>query len=211
MRRSRPTLVSRALLVTLCVIAGSVANADEESANAPRAITREITAIKAELQAIKTRLAEVELDGLQGRDEMEGLRDGFAALRARLELALRSRSSMVSAPEAKQASVTADVDATASIRTAAPLLTSAEERDVGRAEELLRIGNIAGARLVLEHVLRGGNPIVAFKLAETYDPRRLQAWRVFGVRGDAQKARELYKQAHAGGVQQAEAQLADLR
>ena len=209
MRRSRPTLVSRALLVSLSVITGSAANADEESANAPRA-TREITAIKAELQAIKTRLAEVELDGLQGRDEMEGLRDEFAALRARLELALRSRSSMVSAPEAKQA-VTADVDATASTRTAAPLLTSAEERDVGRAEELLRIGNIAGARLVLEHVLRGGNPIVAFKLAETYDPRRLQAWRVFGVRGDAQKARELYKQAHAGGVQQAEAQLADLR
>jgi hypothetical protein len=191
------------------VITGSAANADEESANAPRAI-REITAIKAELQAIKTRLAEVELDGLQGRDEMEGLRDEFAPLRARLELALRSRSSMVSAPEAKQA-VTADVDATASTRTAAPLLTSAEERDVGRAEELLRIGNIAGARLVLEHVLRGGNPIVAFKLAETYDPRRLQAWRVFGVRGDAPKARELYKQAHAGGVQQAEAQLADLR
>ena len=209
MRRSRPTLVSRALLVSLSVITGSAANADEESANAPRA-TREITAIKAELQAIKTRLAEVELDGLQGRDEMEGLRDEFAALRARLELALRSRSSMVSAPEAKQA-VTADVDATASTRTAAPLLTSAQERDVGRAEELLRIGNIAGARLVLEHVLRGGNPIVAFKLAETYDPRRLQAWRVFGVRGDAQKARELYKQAHAGGVQQAEAQLADLR
>ncbi len=117
---------------------------------------------------------------------------------------------MVSPPEAKQA-VTADVDATASIRTAAPLLTSAEERDVGRAEELLRIGNIAGGRLVLEHVLRDGNPIVAFKLAETYDPRRLQAWRVFGVRGDAQKARELYKQAHAGGVQQAEAQLVDLR
>jgi hypothetical protein len=209
MRRSRPTLVSRALLVSLSVIAGSVANADEESATPPRA-TREITAIKAELQAIKTRLSEVELDGLQGRDEMEGLRDEFAALRARLELALRSRSSMVSAPEAKQA-VTADVDATASLRTAAPLLTSAEERDVGRAEELLRIGNIAGARLVLEHVLRGGNPIVAFKLAETYNPRRLQAWRVFGVRGDAQKARELYKQAHAGGVQQAEAQLADLR
>ena len=210
MRRSRPILVSRALLVTLCVIVGSVANADEESANAPRAMTREITAIKAELQAIRTRLAEVELDGLQSHDEMEGLRDEFAALRARLEQALRSRSSMVSAPEAKQA-VTADVDATASTRTAAPLLTSEEERDVGRAEELLRIGNIAGARLVLEHVLRGGNPIVAFKLAETYDPRRLQAWRVLGVRGDAQKARELYKQAHAGGVQQAEAQLADLR
>jgi hypothetical protein len=209
MRLSRPTLVTGALLVSLCVIPGSV-NADEESATAPRAITREITAIKAELQAIKTRLAEVELDGLQGRDEMEGLRDEFAALRARLELALRSRSSMVSPPEAKQA-VTADVDATASIRTAAPLLTSAEERDVGRAEELLRIGNIAAARLVLEHVLRGGNPIVAFKLAETYDPRRLQAWRVFGVRGDAQKARELYKQAHAGGVQQAQAQLVDLR
>jgi hypothetical protein len=210
MRRSRPTLVSRALLVTLCVIVGSVANADEESANAPRAMTREITAIKAELQAIKTRLAEVELDGLQSHDEMEGLRDEFAALRARLEQALRSRSSMVSAPEAKQA-VTADVDATASTRTAVPLPTSEEERDVGRAEELLRIGNIAGARLVLEHVLRGGNPIVAFKLAETYDPRRLQASRVFGVRGDPQKARELYKQALAGGVQQAEAQLADLR
>jgi hypothetical protein len=210
MRRSRPILVSRALLVTLCVIVGSVANADEESANAPRAMTREITAIKAELQAIKTRLAEVELDGLQSHDEMEGLRDEFAALRARLEQALRSRSSMVSAPEAKQA-VTADVDATASTRTAAPLLTSEEDRDVGRAEELLRIGNIAGARLVLEHVLRGGNPIVAFKLAETYDPRRLQASRVFGVRGDPQKARELYKQALAGGVQQAEAQLADLR
>jgi len=210
MRRSRPTLVTGALLVSFCVIPGSVANADEESANAPRAITREITAIKAELQAIKTRLAEVELDGLQGHDEMEGLRDEFAALRARLELASRSRPSMVSPPEAKQA-VTADVDATASIRTAAPLLTSAEERDVGRAEELLRIGNIAAARLVLEHVLRGGNPIVAFKLAETYDTKTSPGLACVRCAGDAQKARELYKQAHAGGVQQAEAQLVDLR
>ena len=54
-------------------------------------------------------------------------------------------------------------------------------------------------------------PVKLRRALETYDPRRLQAWRVFGVRGDAQKARELYKQAHAGGVQQAQAQLVDLR
>jgi hypothetical protein len=65
--------------------------------------------------------------------------------------------------------------------------------------------------LVLEHALRGKNPAVAFKLAETYDPQRLAAWRVVGVRGDAQKARELYQQAQLGGFQQAQGRLADLR
>jgi hypothetical protein len=90
------------------------------------------------------------------------------------------------------------------------LTTPADDKQLARVEELLRIGDVAGARLYLEHLLPGGSPAVAFRLAETYDPERLAAWRVVGVRGDPQKARELYERALAGGIVQAQERLARL-
>jgi hypothetical protein len=68
-----------------------------------------------------------------------------------------------------------------------------------RAERLIRLGDISGARSVLEYVLPGGDPRAAFLLAQTFDPTVLRAWKVMGVRGDADRARELYAKAEQGG------------
>jgi hypothetical protein len=71
-----------------------------------------------------------------------------------------------------------------------------------KAGDLLRLGDVAGARLLLEHLLSTGSPVVAFKLAETYDPKRLSAWKVFGVRADPERARDLYQKARPGDVKE---------
>src|SRR5829696_6065274 len=55
------------------------------------------------------------------------------------------------------------------IAESTPGVTTGENKQLGKAEELLRVGDIVGARWVLEHALPRGNPLVAFKLAETYD------------------------------------------
>jgi hypothetical protein len=74
---------------------------------------------------------------------------------------------------------------------------------MARARALLGQGNIAAARIVLESAAETGSAQASFTLAETYDPIILAAWGTHGTRGDATKARELYTQAHAGGIQEA--------
>jgi TPR repeat protein len=86
-----------------------------------------------------------------------------------------------------------------------------QEQQLAKAEQLLRQGDIQGARLLLEYLLSTGSPNVVFKLAETYDPKRLATWQAFGVRADPQKARELYQKAQAGGIKDAQERISGLR
>jgi TPR repeat protein len=106
--------------------------------------------------------------------------------------------------------ICASASITGSVAPAQPITQTAEQTALAKAEELLNRGDIAGARLMLEHLLPGGSAAVAFRLAETYDPRRLSAWRVVGMRGDPKRARELYERALAGGMNQAQERLAGL-
>jgi TPR repeat protein len=84
-----------------------------------------------------------------------------------------------------------------------PSAPAADTRHLAKAEELLRYGDVSGARLLLEHASRQGSALAAFKLAETYDPGRLRVWRVYGVRPEVTKARELYRRAYTLGVEEA--------
>jgi len=86
-----------------------------------------------------------------------------------------------------------------------------EERLLAKADELIRLGDIAAARLVLEHLVQEGSGAAAFKLAETYDYRRLSDWGVRGLRDDPVRARELYGQAYGNGIKEAEERLDSLR
>jgi len=79
----------------------------------------------------------------------------------------------------------------------------ADERLTIRGEELLRKGDVSGARLLLERARSDGNARAVFLLAETFDPNVLSRMGVLGIRGDAAKAREFYEQAHAMGIAQA--------
>jgi TPR repeat protein len=86
-----------------------------------------------------------------------------------------------------------------------------DDRLVSRGEELLRKGDVSGARLVLERALANGHARAAFLLAETFDPNMLSKLGALGLKGDAAKARELYTQAQTLGMVQARERLEALR
>lgn len=79
----------------------------------------------------------------------------------------------------------------------------ANDRLVSRADELLRAGDVSGARLLLERALASGSARAAFLLAESFDPNVLAKLGALGIRGDAAKAREFYARARALGMVQA--------
>ena len=81
---------------------------------------------------------------------------------------------------------------------------------VDLAKSLLSQGNIIGARIVLERAIELGSAKASFAIAETYDPRVLSHWNVYGTRGDIPKAREFYARAAAGGIEEANDRLTSL-
>jgi hypothetical protein len=79
--------------------------------------------------------------------------------------------------------------------------SSAEETKlIARAESLIKQFNFVGARLLLAHALEKGSTRAAFMMAETYDWQILRSLQAYGVRGDAQLAREFYQLAAAAGI-----------
>jgi len=81
------------------------------------------------------------------------------------------------------------------------------QRLAGKAAQAILSGDIASARLVLEHAVRAGDATALYALAETYDPRVLTRLRVQGMRGEPDKARELYRRALDSGIEEARARL----
>jgi hypothetical protein len=120
----------------------------------------------------------------------------------------QAAASAASAPAAAAQIVAPEGQAEA---TAPPPPANFDEEDfeklADRAAEAIRIGDIAGARLLLEHAIAAGDTTAIYALAETYDPRVLAKLHVRGMTGDADRARVLYQQALAKGVAQAQAKL----
>ena len=98
---------------------------------------------------------------------------------------------------------------------AAPVIsgTPADEQQtmLERVASMIRIGDIAGARLILGRLDRLGNPRATFALAQTFDPIVLAQWKVLGIKAEAEKALELYRRAMEGGVGAARERLAALQ
>jgi len=86
-----------------------------------------------------------------------------------------------------------------------------DDRLTARADELLRQGDVSGARLLLERSVKSGNARAAFLLAETFDPQVLAKLGVRGIRGDVGKAREFYAQAQTLGMKEASERLQALK
>jgi hypothetical protein len=78
-----------------------------------------------------------------------------------------------------------------------------EAKLVARAESLIKQFDFASARLLLAHALEKGSARAAFMMAETYDWQILRSLQAYGVRGDAQRAREFYQIAAAAGIEKA--------
>lgn len=68
---------------------------------------------------------------------------------------------------------------------------------VERAKDLIRRGDISGARRLLEHAQARNTPNATFLLAQTWDPALLRRWNVRGLRADPDLATELYARAAA--------------
>ena len=83
-------------------------------------------------------------------------------------------------------------------------MSSAEEAKlVARAESLIKQFDFASARLLLAYALEKGSARAAFLMAQTYDWQMLRSSQAYGVRGDAQRAREFYQLAAAAGIEKA--------
>ena len=168
-------------------------------------VTRELEAVKAELKGVKARVTELEGDIAQTRDALDTFREEAGRADEGTGSAMPA-TLMFPVHKGRVRPDTADVDVTSAIDKAPPL-SAAEQNKLAKADELLGRGDIAGARLVLD---QARSPAAAFKLGETYDPKRLAAWRVLGVRADPAKARELYQRAYAGGIREARERLGSL-
>jgi TPR repeat protein len=83
-------------------------------------------------------------------------------------------------------------------------MSSAEEAKlIARAESLIKQFDFANARLFLANAWEKGSARAAFMMAETYDWQILRSLQAYGVRGDAQKAREFYQLAADAGIEKA--------
>jgi len=74
---------------------------------------------------------------------------------------------------------------------------------IERSHLLVRQGNIAGARRVLERAASVRSAEALLHLAKTYDPAVLARWRALGVKADPEKAQELYRRAAELGASDA--------
>jgi TPR repeat protein len=79
-----------------------------------------------------------------------------------------------------------------------------------RGRELLRTGDIAGARLAFQALADAGNVEAVLALGKTFDPRYLAQHYVVGVVGDEAKARAWYQRAMELGSREAKDILAHM-
>lgn len=91
----------------------------------------------------------------------------------------------------------------------AKLDPAAAESMARRAADMIKMGDIAAARVLLERPARDGYAHAVFALAETYDPRVLAQWGIRRPKGDMAQARILYGEALKGGVTEARDRLGD--
>ena len=79
-----------------------------------------------------------------------------------------------------------------------------------RAEGLVADGDFAGARLLLERAVEAGHAGAMFMLASTYDPNVLGKVKTLGIEGEPAKAKALYQQALAAGIEDSNGRLSAL-
>ncbi|MBV8848328.1 MAG: hypothetical protein JOZ16_01950 [Methylobacteriaceae bacterium] len=88
--------------------------------------------------------------------------------------------------------------------------TEEAEKLYRRAEGLVGDGDFAGARLLLERAVEAGHAGAMFMLASTYDPNVLGRVKTLGIEGEPEKARALYRQALAAGIEDSNGRLSAL-
>jgi hypothetical protein len=100
----------------------------------------------------------------------------------------------------------------ASVTTKSTVAIGPEEAEklYRRAEGLVADGDFAGARLLLERAVEAGHAGAIFMLASTYDPNVLGKVNALGLKGEPEKAKALYQQALAAGIEDSTGRLSAL-
>jgi TPR repeat protein len=80
-----------------------------------------------------------------------------------------------------------------------------------RGQGMLKLGDIAGARMVLRRAAEAGSSDAALMLASTFDPIALRELGVIGFASDLNQALSWYEQASALGSGEAKQRLDRLR
>ncbi len=101
---------------------------------------------------------------------------------------------------------------TAAVTTKSTIAIGPEEAEklYRRAEGLVADGDFAGARLLLERAVEAGHAGALFMLASTYDPNVLGKVNALGIKGEPEKAKALYQQALAAGIEDSNGRLSRL-
>jgi hypothetical protein len=128
-----------------------------------------------------------------------------------LETPLRSTGEIRPAPLTTASTAPLPVKA-ATVTTKSTVAIGPEEADklYRRAEGLVADGDFAGARLLLERAVEAGHAGAIFMLASTYDPNVLGKVSALGLKGEPQKAKVLYQQALAAGIEDSNGRLSAL-
>jgi TPR repeat protein len=125
---------------------------------------------------------------------------------------LRSTGEIQPAPLTTTTTTTPLPAKAASITTKSTVAIGPEEAEklYRRAEGLVADGDFAGARLLLERAVEAGHAGAIFMLASTYDPNVLGKVSALGIRGEPEKAKALYQQALAAGIDDSNGRLSAL-
>src|SRR6267154_484119 len=107
------------------------------------------------------------------------------------------------APAARTGNEAAAPSKTLDAETLAALMT--------RAKSLLALGDIAAARLLLEHAANAQDVCAAFLLAQTYDPAVLGVRDTRSITADPVMARDWYRKAASFGSADAQQRLTQLQ
>jgi hypothetical protein len=91
-----------------------------------------------------------------------------------------------------------------------PLDSEQAAKLLQRGRELLRTGDIAGARLAFQPLADAGNAEAALALGKTFDPQYLARQNVIGIVGDEARARTWYQRATELGSTEAKNILAQM-
>jgi hypothetical protein len=140
---------------------------------------------------------------MEGSTASSEITRSMMTLQSGSNIAAGEQTSSEAPPQDATAGILARSDRFQSDRSQIPhAMSSADEAKLlARAESLIKQFDFTGARLLLTYALEKGSARAAFMMAETYDWKILRSLPVYGVRGDAQRARELYQIAAAAGIE----------
>ena len=125
---------------------------------------------------------------------------------------LRSTGEIQAAPLTSATPLPVKAARAASVTAKSTVVVGSEEAEklYRRAEGLVADGDFAGARLLLERAVEAGHAGAIFMLASTYDPNVLGKVNALGLKGEPEKAKALYQQALAAGIDDSNGRLSAL-